>query len=490
MSGNLSQWLRGDVRPRVLVVGDVMLDRHVEGRVERVSPEAPIPILDAVSRSERIGGAGFTAQAAAVLGAETALVGLVGQDDAGERVRRAAEAAGVRWAGAIATDRPTCVKTRLLARNHNTAAQQLLRVDEEERRPLGAALETAVMDALAREVPRAAIVLVNDYGKGLLSPPVLAAIHALAREHGVRVVVDPHKGAHIDGYRGATAYTPNRPEAELASGRRIAHADDAAAAAAILLERLDLECVLVTLDREGMLLLQRGGRPLHLPTTPREVFDVTGAGDIVLATFGYALALGAPADEAAQLANVAAGLEVERVGVVPIAPDEIRARLALSVGGSLAKCLPRAEAGALGARLREQGRRIVFTNGCFDILHAGHVRYLARAKAEGDVLVVGVNDDDSVRGLKGPERPLVPLGDRLEVLAGLAAVDFLFAFAEADPGRLIDELQPDVLVKGADWRERGALGAASVEARGGRVVFVELLEGRSTTGLVARIQGR
>jgi D-beta-D-heptose 7-phosphate kinase/D-beta-D-heptose 1-phosphate adenosyltransferase len=482
--------LRSLGQPRLLVVGDLLLDRYVEGRVDRISPEAPIQVLDVQARRELLGGAGFTARAAAVLGARVTLLGVVGEDAAGARVREAAAAAGLTWAGCVDATRPTSVKTRLVARNHNTASQQVLRVDEESRRPLDDGVEAQLLTTIRGLLGEVDAVLVNDYGKGLLTRAVLDVAVREARVAGVPTVVDPHKGSDFSGYHGAAVLTPNRSETERSTGLPVRSLEEARVAALRLTERLDLDVALVTLDREGMLLAGRAGDSQHLPTTPREVFDVTGAGDMVLAMFGVALGSGASPLEAAALANVAAGLEVERIGVVPITREEIAARLVATAEDTLGKWIDRSEVAALRARLAEAGRRVVFTNGCFDLLHAGHVRYLARAKAEGDVLVVGVNDDASVARLKGPERPVNPLADRMEVLAALTAVDHLVAFADDTPAEVIADLAPDVLVKGMDWKDKGVVGREFVEGRGGRVVLVDLLEGRSTTGLVERIRAR
>ncbi len=483
-----SDVLRSLGAPRLVVVGDVLLDRYVEGRVDRISPEAPIQVLDVSARREMLGGAGFTARAARVLGASVHLVGVIGADDAGDRVRAAMGDAELAWAGAVDPSRPTSVKTRLLARNHNTAAQQMLRVDEESRRPLDSSVEDALIAALRASLTEADAVLVNDYGKGLLTPRILDVAVREARARGVAVIVDPHKGTDFEGYRRASVLTPNRAETAGCTGLPVASVDDARVAGRTLARRLQLDVALVTLDRDGMVLAPPEGDAVHVPTTPREVFDVTGAGDVVLAAFGVAVGSGATPREAAELANVAAGLEVERVGVVPITREEIAARLAATAADARGKWLDRTALPALRARMSETGRRIVFTNGCFDLLHAGHVRYLASAKAEGDVLVVGVNDDASVRRLKGAERPVNTLGDRMEVLAGLAAIDHVVAFDEDTPAALIAALEPDVLVKGMDWKDKGVVGRDLVEARGGRVVLVDLLEGRSTSGLVDRIR--
>jgi D-beta-D-heptose 7-phosphate kinase/D-beta-D-heptose 1-phosphate adenosyltransferase len=472
--------------PRVVVVGDLILDRYITGLVERISPEAPIQVLAVESDERRLGGAGSVAAALAVLGARPVLVGVVGRDDSGAEVARQARAAGVEIVAVEDPARPTSLKTRHLARSHSIP-QQVLRVDREVTSPVAGAVEDAVLAAVARALEGADVALLSDYQKGLLTPRVTAAVVAWGRRTGRPVVVDP-KGEDFERYRGATGVKPNRPQAARIAGIAVRTPADAARAADVILERFGFDFALVTLDRDGMCLRERSGGTTELRSTPREVFDVTGAGDMVLATLGVALGSGATPAEAAALANVAAGLEVEKVGVVPVTREEIAARLGehgLVLGS---KVVERPKAAALARRLREAGRRIVFTNGCFDVLHAGHVRYLAFAREQGDVLVVGVNGDDSVRRLKGAGRPVSPAADRGVVLAALAAVDHVVVFHEDDPLALIREVEPDVLVKGEDWREKGVVGREVVEARGGKVVLAPLLEGRSTTATIQRMR--
>jgi D-beta-D-heptose 7-phosphate kinase/D-beta-D-heptose 1-phosphate adenosyltransferase len=468
--------------PRLLVVGDLVLDRYLTGVVDRISPEAPIQVLRVEQETERLGGAGSVALNVCVLGAATTLVAVVGEDAAAGRLRALAQDGGVRLRTVVDPARRTGVKTRHLARSHSTD-QQVLRVDEETVGPLPPDCAQALRRLIEAEMAEADAVLLSDYGKGALGDDLLADVIGMGNDLEIPVLVDP-KGANFTRYRGATAMTPNRPEAAAATGIAVADTAGAERAARRLIE--DLELSFVTLDREGMFLLERGGDGVHLPTTPREVFDVTGAGDMVISVLGMALAAGASPQEAAMLANVAAGLEVEHVGVVPISREEIAARLA--AGGDGSKRVDRAELAALVARHRAARKRIVFTNGCFDILHAGHVRYLAEAKSHGDVLIVGVNDDESVRRIKGCERPINTLDDRIEVLAALGVVDHVVAFSEDVPTPLVAIVRPDVLVKGMDWAERGVEGREIVEAAGGRVVLVDLHEGRSTSGLVERIR--
>jgi D-beta-D-heptose 7-phosphate kinase/D-beta-D-heptose 1-phosphate adenosyltransferase len=304
----------------------------------------------------------------------------------------------------------------------------------------------------------------------------------------VKVIVDP-KGEDYARYRGATAITPNRSEAGVATGRAIHAAADAAAAARDLLERLDLETVFVTLDRDGIFVLERGGPGAAIRTNPREVYDVTGAGDNVIAVLAYALAGGLSPVTAAMLANVAGGIAVEHFGVVTVGWDEIAARIAADSGGD-AKLVEPALLERLLDGARRAGRRIVFTNGCFDVLHAGHVDLLRQARAFGDLLVVGLNDDASVRRLKGPGRPVNGLGARAAVLGGLASVDYVVAFGEDTPAEIIERVRPDVLVKGEDWRDKGVVGRELVEGYGGRVELVPLTEGFSTTDTLRKMRER
>ncbi|MBL9087016.1 MAG: D-glycero-beta-D-manno-heptose 1-phosphate adenylyltransferase [Planctomycetia bacterium] len=488
MTRGAAEVLASLVHPRVVVVGDLILDRYISGLVERISPEAPIQVLSVERDEKRLGGAGSVAGALAVLKARTRLVGVVGRDDSGAEVARQAKATGIDLVAVETPERPTSLKTRHLARSHSIP-QQVLRVDREVTTPVAGALEASVLAALDAALADADVALLSDYQKGLLTPKVLAHVVAWGRKTGRPVVVDP-KGDDFERYRGATGIKPNRAQAAAIVGFPIRTPDDAARAADELLARFGFAFALVTLDRDGMVVRERGSATTHaFRTEPREVFDVTGAGDMVLAVLGIALGSGATPPEAAALANVAAGLEVEKVGAVPIAREEIAARLSEHVPAPGTKVVDRPKVAALARRLREAGRRIVFTNGCFDVLHAGHVRYLGFARSQGDVLIVGLNADESVTRLKGEGRPVNPAGDRAEVLSGLAAVDHVVVFHEDDPYTLITEVRPDVLVKGEDWKDKGVVGADVVTSYGGSVVLAPLLPGRSTTAILRRGRG-
>jgi D-beta-D-heptose 7-phosphate kinase/D-beta-D-heptose 1-phosphate adenosyltransferase len=426
------------------------------------------------------------------LGAKVALAGLVGNDLDGERVRQLLIDLGIDHE-CVVTDagRPTTVKERYIGRAQHRHPQQMIRVDYEVRHPLSPAVEQELARAVGQQIKRADIVLVSDYDKGVCTPGLLAAAIDGARARGVRTLADPIRGRDYRKYHGCSALTPNRLEAGLATGRTIASADEALQAGARLREQLDLEAAVITLDREGMALVHRDGRQQLFATRPRQVYDITGAGDMVLAVLGMALAAGADYDAAIRLANVAGGLEVEKIGVATVTRDEILRDLRRdgpAAGPGREKVLSRE---ALGRELdgrRRLGQRVAFTNGCFDVLHAGHVEYLREARAQADVLVVGLNSDAGVRALKGDGRPVNPAEARACVLAGLQAVDYVTVFNEPTPLELIRAVRPDVLIKGADYRKHEVVGAEFVESYGGRVHLAPLHEGYSTTRIIERLR--
>ncbi len=374
----------------------------------------------------------------------------------------------------------------------------MIRVDYEVREPLDPGLEQRLKQALERQLRQADLVLISDYDKGVCTPGLLAHVIQTARKLGRRTLVDPVRRADYRKYHGCSAMTPNRLEAGLATRRTLRTTAEALSAAEQLLHELDMEAGIVTLDKDGMALAHGDGRRLVFPTRPRQVYDITGAGDMVLSVLGMALAAGADYDPAIRLANIAGGLEVERVGVAPITRQEILRDLheasAFRSNGRIEFSTPSkvhtwTTLQTELDRCRQAGKRIAFTNGCFDLLHAGHVQYLQEAKAQADVLVVGLNSDASVRALKGPQRPINPASARAEVLAGLQAVDLVVIFDALTPLELIKQVRPDVLVKGADYARDTVLGADLVESYGGRVHLVALKPGFSTTNLVQQLAG-
>lgn len=463
---------------RVLVAGDVMLDRYWHGGTGRISPEAPVPVVRVGDEEARPGGAANVAMNVSALGAAVALVGLIGDDDNGRLLTAGLDAAGVRCDLAAVPGHPTICKLRVLSRR-----QQLIRLDFE--RGFTATETTGLPGHFRAGLQEAGVVILSDYAKGTLGEA--PALIAEARAAGLPVLVDP-KGTAWSRYRGATVLTPNLAELEAVAGP----CPDAAALQARAdetLAALELQALLVTRGEQGMSLFRAGEPPLHLPAHAREVYDVTGAGDTVISVLGTALAAGAGIETATALANLAAGLVVAKVGTASVSVAELEAALGPAGSGERG-AVARRELVALVAAARARGERVVMTNGCFDLLHAGHVAYLAAARALGDRLVVAVNDDASVRRLKGDGRPVTPLGQRLTVLAGLAAVDWVVPFSEDTPAELIGEVLPDVLVKGGDYRPEAIAGGDAVRRNGGEVRVLDFIEGESTTALIERIRGQ
>jgi D-beta-D-heptose 7-phosphate kinase/D-beta-D-heptose 1-phosphate adenosyltransferase len=496
MSTDLIDLVQSLGQRRVLVVGDLMLDRYVWGDAERISQEAPVILLHADKREERLGGASSVATMLRALGARVALAGVTGADEGGQRIRQLLTDLGIDQEGVIAApDRPTTVKERYIGRAQQRHPQQMIRVDYEARTPVPAGVEHEICAAIAQQIRQADVLLISDYDKGVCTPGLLTKVIASARALGLRTLADPIRGHDYRKYHGCSAITPNRLEAGLATGRLIQASSEALEAAAELRERLDLEAAIVTLDKDGMALVHRDGRQQVLPTRQRQVYDITGAGDMVLSVLGMALAAGADYEPAIRLANVAGGLEVEKIGVATVTRDEILRDLLRAAATHGAWTSPAREkvlsremlCHELDSR-RRLGQRVAFTNGCFDLLHAGHVQYLQDARSQADLLVVGLNSDASVTALKGTGRPVNSAEDRGHVLAALQAVDYVTIFDEATPLALIEALRPDVLVKGADYRKDEVVGAEFVEANGGRVYLAPLQEGFSTTRLLQKLQ--
>jgi D-beta-D-heptose 7-phosphate kinase/D-beta-D-heptose 1-phosphate adenosyltransferase len=479
----VQSWLQAAASRHVVVLGDVMLDRFEQGTVERISPEAPIPVLRLVERRSMVGGAGNVAANIGALGGNCRLVGVVGTDEEAASLRALADSLPGCTPFLIAEPaRPTTVKTRLVA-----GAQQLLRVDRETAAAIAPATETALLAALIAALEGAAVLVLSDYGKGVLTQALIEAAIEAARAKAVPVLVDP-KGADFSRYRGASVVTPNA--GELAAAARLSVGDDAStvAAARALIAAHGFGAVVATRGRQGLSIVEATSET-HVPAQAREVFDVSGAGDTVMATLAVSLAGGAPLVEAARLANRAAGIVVGKVGTATVKAAELDAETAAeSRHAAEAKILDRAAMLETAARWRRQGLRIGFTNGCFDLLHPGHIHLLTQARGFCDRLVVGLNSDESVKRLKGPARPVQGEWARATVLAALAAVDAVVLFAEDTPEALIEALKPDVLVKGADYTIETVVGGRFVQSYGGEVRLAELLPGHSTTRTVAQLQ--
>ncbi|HEX4895073.1 MAG TPA: bifunctional D-glycero-beta-D-manno-heptose-7-phosphate kinase/D-glycero-beta-D-manno-heptose 1-phosphate adenylyltransferase HldE [Solimonas sp.] len=460
----------------VLVVGDVMLDRYWTGPTSRISPEAPVPVVRIRKDESRPGGAANVALNIASLGGRVQLLGVVGRDEAAQKLAAALDQRGVVPQFVEAPEQPTITKLRVLSRN-----QQLIRVDFEEALAAAGAFDRGeLLQRYAAALPQARVVVLSDYGKGTLADA--ATLVQQARAAGCAVLIDP-KGTDWAPYRGATLLTPNLSEFEAVVGP-CRDEDELVAKAETLRAALQLDALLVTRSERGMSLIQPGQPPLHLPTAAREVFDVTGAGDTVIASLAAALAAGAPLARACRIANLAAGIVVTKLGTATVSRAELERELSGDArhGGVLDEetLLVRV------AQARARGQRIVMTNGVFDILHVGHVRYLEAARAQGDLLIVAVNDDASVKRLKGPTRPLNACNDRMTMLAALQCVDWVTPFAEDTPARLIGRVLPDLLVKGGDYRVEQIAGYEAVTAAGGQVAVLEFHDGYSTTRLIEK----
>jgi D-beta-D-heptose 7-phosphate kinase/D-beta-D-heptose 1-phosphate adenosyltransferase len=479
-NSDLIPYLERLASARVLCIGDVMLDHYIYGEVERVSPEAPIPVLRIERELKSLGGAGNVLRNLSALGASASFVSVIGNDDPGREIGRLLEAQdGAQLHVLVQPQRTTTVKTRYVAAN-----QQLLRADRETAEPLDPYIREDLL-RLARElVTDHAVVIVSDYAKGVLTEGMALEIIRAAREAGAFVIVDPKGGDHIR-YRGADLLKPNRRELAHATGMPVATKSDIVAAARALIERCGLGGVLASLGQEGVVLVTADGRVHVQQAQMREVYDVSGAGDTVVATLGAAIGAGIGLAGAARLANIAAGIVVGKVGTAVVYQSELAARLD-SHDHAADKIMPRPHAVDLVERWRRQGLRIGFTNGCFDLLHPGHVALLRQAKAACDRLVVGLNSDASAARLKGPTRPVQSEGARAAVLASLTAVDLIVIFEEETPLELIRALRPQLLVKGADYRLDEVVGAEFVKSCGGEVLLAEVMPGYSTSATIAR----
>jgi D-beta-D-heptose 7-phosphate kinase / D-beta-D-heptose 1-phosphate adenosyltransferase len=465
-------------RARVLVLGDIMLDRYWEGGTSRISPEAPVPVVKVEQIKDRPGGAGNVALNIAALGAGARLAGYTGDDEMADSLQDMLAGADVDCAFTRVAGSPTITKLRIISRH-----QQLIRLDFEEADLSGSGEPLA--NSLPAQLDGCGALVLSDYAKGALDDP--GPLIAAARTAGVPVLVDP-KGTDFARYRGATLLTPNLHEFEAVVGSCSSESELVSRGEQLMLE-LELEALLVTRGEHGMTLLRPGEEELHLPARAREVFDVTGAGDTVIATLATAVASGASLPQAVGLANVAASIVVGKLGTAAVSAPELR-RAVQQEQGSERGAVTLGQLEIAVADARSQGERVVFTNGCFDIIHAGHVTYLEQAKQLGDRLVVAVNSDDSVRRLKGSGRPINPEDRRMAVLAGLEAVDWVVCFSDDTPRPLLQALQPDILVKGGDYAgKEQVVGWDIVEGYGGEVKVLGVVDNVSTTAIVSKIQG-
>jgi D-beta-D-heptose 7-phosphate kinase/D-beta-D-heptose 1-phosphate adenosyltransferase len=464
----------------VVIVGDVMLDRYIWGEVERISPEAPVPVVRAGHRTEQPGGAANVAMNIAGLGGQVTLLGFCGDDGDGAILETRLRQTGIRSRMTTVAGHPTTSKLRILG-----GKQQMLRLDVEKTSGYPAEAYKALISDLGQALSGAQVLVLSDYAKGVLSEDVCQDAIGMARDRNIPVLVDP-KQRDFMRYRGASTICPNLNELSVATGAPASSLETVLQAGQAMVAQLDIEALTVTLSEKGIASLRRDSRFIS-PAVARQVFDVSGAGDTVIATLALARACKLEIESAVQLANIAAGIVVSKVGTVPVSRDELLASLTQEIElHAEEKVLPLDRVMTRVAAWRSMGQSVVFTNGCFDLLHIGHITLLQSARREGDRLVVAINSDNSVRHLKGPTRPLVGQEERARILAALTAVDAVVVFEEPTPIRLIEVLRPDVLVKGGDYTEETIVGAKQVTAWGGRVKIIPTVEGFSTTELIAR----
>ena len=475
----------GNSKAHALVIGDVMLDRYLMGEVGRISPEAPVPVVLIKSEEVRAGGAANVAANLALLGVETKLIGCVGADNEAKILNQLIKAIGIKASLVTSKNRPTIAKTRILGGH-----QQMLRLDQED----SATFTRAENDALQANIHAALkaspqIVILSDYAKGLFSEAICQDIIRICKAQKIPVLVDP-KGSDYSKYKGATALTPNKKETAEACHTSINDADLISKASALKTE-LALQFMAVTRGEEGISLIEGDtikNQAQHLPATAQKVFDVSGAGDTVIATLAAGLMHGLTTLESLELANIAAGVVVGKVGTVPITRADLLEALTAKQGNEQAhKICDLAELNLKVNAWKQAKQKIVFTNGCFDLLHAGHVTYLESAKKRGDKLILGLNTDRSVSAIKGPSRPVVHEQDRARVLAALESVDAVILFDEDTPLKLIKAIKPDVIAKGSDYTADQVVGGKEVQSWGGEIALIDLVEGRSTSNIIRKL---
>jgi D-beta-D-heptose 7-phosphate kinase/D-beta-D-heptose 1-phosphate adenosyltransferase len=469
-----------EAKPNILVVGDLMIDHYLWGSCERISPEAPVQVVDIAKETTVLGGAGNVINNLNALGATVSVAGVIGDDANGDELREMLREIAVDETQLIVQHgRKTSKKSRVIA-----VSQQILRYDKESKEDIESSSIETILSNLREDIQNYDAVILSDYGKGVLTDELCAGVIELSRKAGVRVLVDP-KGSDFTKYRGATLLTPNKKEAQLATDIDIVDESSLKEALLKLKSECDLEISLITLSEDGIAIFD--DKLKRFPTVAKEVFDVTGAGDTVIASIAYALSAGKDIDETAKFANLAAGVVVGKIGSATVTIDEIEeyeASLHKSTSDAHIKSFE--EIDAIVKRYKENGKKVVFTNGCFDILHVGHVKYLQIAKSFGDLLIVGLNSDASVSRLKGPTRPVNVAEDRAYLLAALEAVDFVVPFEEDTPYELIKMIAPDVLVKGGDYEGKAVVGTEFAK----ELKLVEFVDGKSTTKTIEKIQGK
>ena len=460
-----------------------MIDEYVWGAVDRISPEAPVQVLTVRNEEHTLGGSGNVVNNLTALGAKVSVFGVTGKETDGKLLLDKLKDLAVDTRGIIKESaRITTKKTRIIADR-----QQVLRIDRETKKEISSSTTNALNDLAEKIIPEVDVVLISDYGKGLITRPLIAKVVEIAKSNSKITIADP-KGLDFAKYSGVTLITPNKKEASLASGVEITDEDSLAAAGMCLLDRSGCEKLLITCGKDGMVFFESNQEPLKVRTKAREVYDVSGAGDTVIAVLGLGIAAGLPFNEAVALANIAAGIVVGKVGTATVTKEELRQALKQipEETGSKQKSLK--ELSELCKRLQQDHKQIILTNGCFDLIHVGHIKLFEASKKLGDVMIVAIDDDDSVRRLKGAGRPVISAEERVRILSALDSVDYVVVFANKDLFKVIESIRPDVLTKGSNYKSEQVLGRKIVESYGGRIELIPITEEISTSQIINNIK--
>ena len=460
-----------------------MLDKYLWGDVNRISPEAPVQVVSVNDEDYTLGGAGNVVNNLISLGAKVSAAGVIGTDSDGQLLLKKLNGFGVNTKGIIEeSGRPTTRKTRIIAAN-----QQVLRIDRETKNKISTGTFEAISEFIEKKISKVDVILISDYGKGLITRSLLNRLISAAKKHDRVIIADP-KGLDFSKYSGVSLLTPNKKEASLASGIEIANQETLLLAGTKILRTAGLDRILITCGREGMVLFETDKKPYHIKAEALQVYDVSGAGDTVLAVLGLSVASGAAFEEGAKIANTAAGIVVGKVGTATVSEKELKTALHSYPDAAAYKYKSLPELSGLIHDLKKKGKKLVLTNGCFDLLHAGHIMLFSASKQFGDVLIVAIDDDDSVRNLKGSGRPVLSAKQRVSIISALDVVDYVVVFSSEELSKLIDIIQPDVLTKGSNYTTGEIFGRELVEQFGGRVVLIPVTEKISSTGIINNIK--
>ncbi len=467
----------------LLVIGDLMIDEYVRGEVDRISPEAPVQVVAVKNQEYTLGGSGNVVNNLMNLGASVSVLGVTGKGSDGRLLLNKLEALGADSQGIIQEPgRHTTKKTRIIAEH-----QQVLRIDRETKKEISAQTFKSIIKHAERIIPDVDVILISDYGKGLINRSMIKSLVQIAKKHNKTTIADP-KGLDFTKYAGVNLLTPNKKEASLASGMEITDARTLAEAGQILLDKSGIDKLLITCGKDGMVLFEKDRKPSKMGTKAREVYDVSGAGDTVIAVLGISIAAGLSFTKAVALANTAAGIVVGKVGTASVTQKELLQALKLTAAESVPKHKTLQELSELCRKLQKDGKRIVLTNGCFDLLHVGHIKLFSASKKLGDVMIVAIDDDDSVRGLKGSGRPVISATERVRILSALDSVDYIVVFANRQLDKVIESIRPDILTKGSNYDSEEVVGRDIVESYGGRVELIPITEEISSTQIINTIK--